>query len=139
MLQSTLGDDSLSQLRDIVIRSDVLYSNSIKTLKCFYWPDAFASGASHTMRGDLQCNTIFFQPKGWKTAVRLHRSHKTIFNRFMEDQYKMSDLRHEKEPFQNLPMSMAAKKPLCTAPETLPVFLQSPAALMRMPRAAREV
>jgi len=39
------------------------------------------------MRGDLQCNTIFFQPKGWKTAGRLHRSHKTIFNRFMEDLY----------------------------------------------------
>jgi hypothetical protein len=39
------------------------------------------------MRGDLQCHAIFFQPKGWKTAVRLHRSHNTIFNRFMEDQY----------------------------------------------------
>jgi len=39
------------------------------------------------MRGDLQCNTIFFQPKGWKTAVTFHRSHKTVFNRFMEDQY----------------------------------------------------
>ncbi len=39
------------------------------------------------MRGDLQCNTIFIQPKGWITAVRLHRSHKTIVNRFMEDQY----------------------------------------------------
>ena len=47
-----------------------------KTWKCFYWPDAFASGTSHTMRGDLQCNTIFFLPKGWKTAVRLHSSHK---------------------------------------------------------------
>ena len=63
------------------------YSNSIKTWKCLYWPDAFASGTSHTMRGDLQCNTIFFQPKGWKTAVRLHRSHKTNEKRFMEDQY----------------------------------------------------
>jgi hypothetical protein len=39
------------------------------------------------MRGDLQCNTVFFQPKGWKAAVRLHRSHKTNENRFMEDQY----------------------------------------------------
>jgi hypothetical protein len=34
------------------------------------------------MRGDLQCNTIFFQPKGWKTAGRLHRSHQTIFQSF---------------------------------------------------------
>ena len=50
-------------------------------------PEAFASGETHTMRGDFQCNAIFFQPKGWKTAVRLHRSHKTVFNRFMEDQY----------------------------------------------------
>ena len=38
--------------------------------------------------------------------------------------------------YQNLPISMAAKKPLWTAPETLPVFLQSPAALIRIPREA---
>ena len=63
-----------------------LYANSIKALKCFYRPDAKASGTSHTMRGDLQCSMIFFQPMDWKTAVRLHRSHKTIFNRFMEAQ-----------------------------------------------------
>jgi hypothetical protein len=64
--------------RSPMARFDGLYSNSIKTLKCFYWPDAFASGETHTMRGDLQCNKIFFQPKGWKNAVRLHRSHKTV-------------------------------------------------------------
>jgi hypothetical protein len=46
----------------------MLYSNSIKTLKCFYWPDAFAFGTSHKMRGDLQCDAIFFPAEGLETC-----------------------------------------------------------------------
>ena len=70
------------------------------------------------MRGDLQCNTIFFQPKGWKTAVTFHRSHKTVFNRFMEDQYYSAGMVNCLGPPSMFPSaSTQRKRKAVTSPE----------------------